>query len=61
MGTGFVWDVVLKLDLKCGICIGMEQAIPHVGNSRSKGLDGGEEARRRFQEGVTGLRGDEGD
>jgi len=56
-----VWDVVLKLDLKCGICVGMEQAIPHVGNSRSKGLDGGEEATRRFQEGVPGLRGDEGD
>lgn len=56
-----MWDAVLKLDLKCGICDGMEQALLHVGNSRSKGLDGGEEATRRFPEGVTGLRDDEGD
>lgn len=50
-GKDFVWVMVLKLDLECGICIGMEQVIPHVGNSRSKGLDSGEEATRRFQEG----------
>lgn len=49
-GKGFVWDMVWKLDLGCGICIGMEQVIPHVGNGRSKGLDSGEEATRRFQE-----------
>lgn len=57
-GKGFVWDVVLKLDLGCGICIGMEQVIPQVGNGRSKVLDSGEEATRRFQEWVTGLRCD---
>lgn len=34
------------------------QVIPHVGNGRSKGLDSGEEATRRFQEWVTGLRCD---
>lgn len=31
---------VLKLDLKCGICMGMagKQAAPHIGNSRIEGM-----------------------